>query len=210
MAATARNSGSADGERKKQDLKDVPPPPPAPLPCPSPTRHTHLDMQGTSVEDGPGRGRRRRRDHGDPGGCDLAGSRWAAETAAAHANVWATVALHPNEAPRIVLGDPDGWSRQGAREPGGMPALDEALAEIDALGRAGGGARRGRDRPRLLSVPGRRAWRPRSTPSAGTSTSPSGTARPWSSTTGTPTTTCCGLLAEEGAPETVVFHCFLR
>lgn len=45
----------------------------------------------------------------------------------------ATVALHPNEAPRIVLGDPDGWSRQGAREPGGDSALDEALAEIDRL-----------------------------------------------------------------------------
>jgi TatD DNase family protein len=32
-----------------------------------------------------------------------------------------------------VLGDPDGWSRQGARVPGGEAALDEALAEIDAL-----------------------------------------------------------------------------
>ena len=32
-----------------------------------------------------------------------------------------------------VHGDPDGWSRQGAREPGGVRALDEALAEIDRL-----------------------------------------------------------------------------
>lgn len=30
-------------------------------------------------------------------------------------------------------GDPDGWSRQGARQPGGDSALDEALAEIDRL-----------------------------------------------------------------------------
>ncbi|MGC5413389.1 TatD family hydrolase, partial [Streptomyces sp. DT225] len=59
--------------------------------------------------------------------------RWAAETAAAHANVHAAVALHPNEAPRIVHGDPDGWSRQGAREAGGTAALHEALTEIDAL-----------------------------------------------------------------------------
>jgi TatD DNase family protein len=66
-------------------------------------------------------------------GCDLKGSRWAAETAAAHDAVHATVALHPNEAPRIVHGDPDGWSRQGAREAGGQAALDEALAEIDRL-----------------------------------------------------------------------------
>ena len=67
-------------------------------------------------------------------GCDVAGSRWAAETAAAHPSVHASVALHPNEAPRIVHGEPEGgWSRQGAREPGGKAALDEALAEIDAL-----------------------------------------------------------------------------
>ena len=32
-----------------------------------------------------------------------------------------------------MLGDPDGWSRQGAREGGGDSALDDALAEIDAL-----------------------------------------------------------------------------
>jgi TatD DNase family protein len=76
-------------------------------------------------------------------GCDVKGSRWAAETAAAHDSVHAAVALHPNEAPRIVQGDPrgtsqppgagGGWSRQGAREPGGDAALDEALAEIDRL-----------------------------------------------------------------------------
>ena len=32
-------------------------------------------------------------------GCDLEGSRWAVETAAAHESVVAAVALHPNEAP---------------------------------------------------------------------------------------------------------------
>jgi TatD DNase family protein len=66
-------------------------------------------------------------------GCDVRGSQWAADTAAAYGNVHAAVALHPNEAPRIVRGDPDGWSRQGAREPGGQAALDAALAEIDRL-----------------------------------------------------------------------------
>jgi TatD DNase family protein len=35
--------------------------------------------------------------------------------------------------PRIVHGDPDGWSRQGARQPGGLAALDTALEEIAAL-----------------------------------------------------------------------------
>jgi TatD DNase family protein len=70
-------------------------------------------------------------------GCDVKGSHWAAETAAAHPSVHASVALHPNEAPRIVHGDPEGSSRQGAREPGGRAALDEALAEIDALAALG-------------------------------------------------------------------------
>jgi TatD DNase family protein len=95
--------------------------------------HTHLDMQRGSVVEALAKA-------GSVGvttviqvGCDLAGSRWAARTAAAHDGVWAAVALHPNEAPRIVHGDPDGWSRQEAREPGGEAALDAALAEIDAL-----------------------------------------------------------------------------
>lgn len=39
----------------------------------------------------------------------------------------------PQRSPRIVHGDPDGWSRQGARGPGGDGALDEALAEIERL-----------------------------------------------------------------------------
>jgi TatD DNase family protein len=68
-------------------------------------------------------------------GCDLAGSRWAARTAEEYPQIWATVALHPNEAPRIVHGDPaGGWSRQETERPaGGAAALDAQLDEIDAL-----------------------------------------------------------------------------
>ncbi|MEU3303293.1 TatD family hydrolase [Streptomyces sp. NPDC006678] len=112
---------------------DTPPPLPAPLRVPVADSHTHLDMQSGTVEEG-------LRKAASVGvttvvqvGCDIKGSRWAAETAAAHENVRAAVALHPNEAPRIVHGDPDGWSRQGTREAGGDTALDEALAEIDRL-----------------------------------------------------------------------------
>ncbi|WP_375781910.1 TatD family hydrolase [Streptomyces zingiberis] len=95
--------------------------------------HTHLDMQSGTVEAALAAAAAVGVTRVVQVGCDLAGSRWAAETAAAHESVWATVALHPNEAPRIVLGDPDGWSRQGARVPGGDAALDAALDEIDAL-----------------------------------------------------------------------------
>ncbi|MEV7678192.1 TatD family hydrolase [Streptomyces sp. NPDC088341] len=113
--------------------KQAPPPLPEPLRVPVADSHTHLDMQDGSVEES-------LRKAASVGvttviqvGCDLKGSRWAAETAAAYENVHAAVALHPNEAPRIVHGDPDGWSRQGARESGGDTALDDALAEIDRL-----------------------------------------------------------------------------
>ncbi|MET8688376.1 TatD family hydrolase [Streptomyces sp. NPDC004732] len=112
---------------------DVPPPLPAPLRVAVADSHTHLDMQSGTVEEGLAKAASVGVTTVVQVGCDVRGSRWAAETAAAHDSVHATVALHPNEAPRIVLGDPDGWSRQGERAPGGDAALDEALAEIDRL-----------------------------------------------------------------------------
>ncbi|MFF1378550.1 TatD family hydrolase [Streptomyces sp. NPDC058308] len=112
---------------------DVPPPPPEPLRVPVADSHTHLDMQSGTVEEGLAKAAAVGVTTVVQVGCDVRGSRWAAETAAAHDGVHAAVALHPNEAPRIVHGDPDGWSRQGARAPGGDTALDEALTEIDRL-----------------------------------------------------------------------------
>ncbi|GKQ40028.1 TatD family hydrolase [Streptomyces sp. A012304] len=113
--------------------KNTPPPLPAPLQVPVADSHTHLDMQSGTVEEALAKAASVGVTTVVQVGCDVRGSRWAAETAAAHDAVHAAVALHPNEAPRIVHGDPDGWSRQGAREPGGAAALDEALAEIDRL-----------------------------------------------------------------------------
>ncbi|GGU85904.1 AraC family transcriptional regulator [Streptomyces albospinus] len=113
--------------------KDTPPPLPEPLRVPVADSHTHLDMQETTVEAALAKAAAVGVTTLVQVGCDLNGSRWAADTAAAHPDVHAAVALHPNEAPRIVFGDPDGWSRQAAREGGGDAALDAALAEIDAL-----------------------------------------------------------------------------
>ena len=96
-------------------------------------------------------------------GCDLPGARWAVETAATHPAIVAGVALHPNEAPRLA--------EEGR--------LEAALEEIEAL--ATGSARvravgeTGLDHFRTA----RRAGPPRSCRSAGTWTSPSGSARPW-------------------------------
>ena len=53
-------------------------------------------------------------------GCDVAGSRWAAATAAEHDDIWAAVALHPNEAPRI-------------HAEGGLNAIEAAWGEIEQL-----------------------------------------------------------------------------
>ncbi|MFF0203588.1 TatD family hydrolase [Streptomyces sp. NPDC005017] len=113
--------------------KNAAPPLPVPLAVPVADSHTHLDMQSGTVEEALAKAASVGVTTVVQVGCDVAGSRWAAATAAVHDAVHATVALHPNEAPRIVHGDPDGWSRQGARRPGGEAGLDEALAEIDRL-----------------------------------------------------------------------------
>ncbi|MEV6313880.1 TatD family hydrolase [Streptomyces sp. NPDC051776] len=149
MAATAQN-GSGKGETpggnagSGRDGRSASPPPlPEPLRIPVADSHTHLDMQEPTVEEAVAAAMSVGVTTLVQVGCDVAGSRWAAETAAAYETVHATVALHPNEAPRIVLGDPGGASqppgagggrsRRGAREPGGQDALDAALAEIDSL-----------------------------------------------------------------------------
>ncbi|WP_435246235.1 TatD family hydrolase [Streptomyces sp. NRRL F-5630] len=119
---------------KAKDDKTAPPPLPEPLRVAVADAHTHLDMQAGTVDEALAKAASVGVTRLVQVGCDLAGSRWAAETAGAYENILATVALHPNEAPRIVHGDPEGgWSRQGERPGGGEAALDEALAEIDRL-----------------------------------------------------------------------------
>ncbi|MGW7349675.1 TatD family hydrolase [Streptomyces sp. NPDC054784] len=100
-----------------------PPPSPEPLRVPVADSHTHLDMQDTTVEEAVARAASVGVDTLVQVGCDLERSRWAAETAAAYPSVHATVALHPNEAPRLEA-------------EGGLGALDAALdgiAELAAL-----------------------------------------------------------------------------
>ncbi|MDQ0961257.1 TatD DNase family protein [Streptomyces sp. B4I13] len=128
------------GDRADQSAA---PPLPAPLGVPVADSHTHLDMQSGTVAEALAKAASVGVTTVVQVGCDVRGSRWAAETAAAHDSVHAAVALHPNEAPRIVHGDPGGTSqppragggrsRHGARTAGGTAALDEALAEIDRL-----------------------------------------------------------------------------
>lgn len=121
-------------KKTAEDDRRTPPPAPEPLRVPVADSHTHLDMQQTTVPEALAQAAAVGVDTLVQVGCDLDGSRWAAETAARHPAVWATVALHPNEAPRIVHGDGDDWARrEDRREPGGPVALDAQLDEIDAL-----------------------------------------------------------------------------
>ncbi|MBL1099001.1 TatD family hydrolase [Streptomyces coffeae] len=207
MAKTGPAPGGSEKANGAQKEKNAPPPLPEPLRVPVADSHTHLDMQSGTVEEALAKAASVGVTTVVQVGCDIAGSRWAAETAAAHESVWATVALHPNEAPRIVLGDPDGWSRQGAREPGGEAALDAALAEIDALAAL--------DQVRGVGETGLDYFR----------TGPEGMAaqeRSFRRHIGIAKAhgkalvihdrdahdDVLRILAEEGTPETVVFHCF--
>src|SRR5690606_41872560 len=111
--------GKRSGEAVRNRNAETPPPAPEPLRVAVADSHTHMDMQGP-----------------DPAeviaaaeavgvtpliqiGVDLPSSRWAAESPTEHPAVYPAVALHPNEAPRIVHGD-------------GAPA-----AEVSATARAG-------------------------------------------------------------------------
>jgi len=105
---------------------------PEPLPLPVADSHTHLDMQDRSVEESLALSAAVNVTTLVQVGCDVPSSEWAARVAAEQESVHATVALHPNEGPRLVLGDVDGWSRKH-REPGGARALEDALRRIDEL-----------------------------------------------------------------------------
>ena len=105
----------------------VRPPLPEPLPSPVVDTHCHLDIADgdagaewlgieAAVEAAASVGVTRIVQIG----CDLPSSRWSVAAADAHPSVLATVSLHPNEAPRLF-------------ESGGRAALDAAYAEIAEL-----------------------------------------------------------------------------
>ncbi|MGQ0847033.1 MAG: TatD family hydrolase [Sporichthyaceae bacterium] len=101
----------------EQDPRNTPPPAPEPLRVPVPDSHTHLDLQETEVADAVAAAAAVGVDTLIQIGIDVPSSEWAAKVAAEHDRVWATVALHPNEAPRLT----------------GPGVLEAALERIDAL-----------------------------------------------------------------------------
>jgi len=83
-------------------MTSVPPPLPAPLRVPVLDAHTHLDMVGGDPRAGIDAAAAVGVTRLVQVGVDVASSRWSAALAAAEPAVVATVALHPNEAPRVA------------------------------------------------------------------------------------------------------------
>lgn len=105
-------------------MTDERPPAPDPLPHPVVDNHCHLDIgRGEAAWDA-GEAIAAAAAVGVPRivqiGCDLPGARWAVAAAAEHPALVAGVALHPNEAPRILAA-------------GGRQALEAAWDEIEQL-----------------------------------------------------------------------------
>jgi len=132
VAENEAGQGEKKRKRKSRERDETPPPAPEPLPAPVGDSHTHLDMQEPAAADIIAAADAVNVRTLVQVGVDVPSSQTAVELAAAFDRVHAAVALHPNEAPRLVLGDPDGWSGQD-RAPGGAAALEAALAEIDKL-----------------------------------------------------------------------------
>ncbi len=93
----------------------TPPPAPEPLAVPVLDSHTHLDLVGGDPREQIGAARAAGVDRLVQVGVDVDSSRWAVTLADTEPEVVATVGIHPNEAPRL-----------GAD-------LDEALRQIEAL-----------------------------------------------------------------------------
>ena len=120
--------------KDKSRTQDTPPPVPEPLPGPVADSHTHLDMQGRTAEESLKLAASVNVTTLVQVGCDVRSSEWAVQQASAFPEIHATVALHPNEGPRLVLGDMDEWAGRGARRAaGGEAALEAAIGRIAEL-----------------------------------------------------------------------------
>ncbi len=164
------------------------PAPPAPLPAPALDSHTHLDIMALPVPDVLAAARAAGISRVVTVGVDLESSRWSARCAAEHDAVYAAVAIHPNE---VAAAGPD---------------PEEVLAEIEALAR----------QPRVVAVgeTGLDYYRDHAAPDV---------QRWWfrehikiATRTGTALmihdreahADVLRILAADGAPARVVFHCF--
>ncbi|GAC1440092.1 MAG: TatD family hydrolase [Mycobacteriales bacterium] len=164
------------------------PPPPAPLTVPVLDSHCHLDIVGRDVGEQLAAARAVGIDTVVQVGIDLDSSRLSATVAEEHADVWAAVALHPNEAGR------------GAATPAALAEIETlaGLPQVVAVGETGLDHYRTGDDGRGPQEDSFRAHIAIAKRTATTLVIHDRDAHG----------DVLRVLAEEGAPERVVFHCF--
>jgi TatD DNase family protein len=116
VTAKALVGGSGGSSPRKHGAPWAPVP--EPLPAPAFDSHTHLDMLSEPVTSVIEQARAASIVRMVTVGCDLESSRWSAAQAAEHAEVYAAVAIHPNDTARAAQGE---------------SGFDGTLAEIAAL-----------------------------------------------------------------------------
>ena len=185
-------SGATVGEKvdlacwyaMKQEL----PPPPAPLAVPVLDSHTHLDIVGGDPAEGIDAARAVGVTRLVQVGVDVESSRWGAELAQRQGAVLATVALHPNEAPRVADLDESLRVIEGLAKHQRVRGIGETGLDTFRTGEAGREAQErsfrahiqlAKDTGKALVIHDRDAH-----------------------------ADILRVLDEEGAPETVVLHCF--
>ncbi|HEX3707917.1 MAG TPA: TatD family hydrolase [Mycobacteriales bacterium] len=89
---------SASGRERKPGREGEAPPAPPPLVVPAIDSHCHLDLMEVGVEEAMAAARAVGVERVVQIGIDVPSSRWSAELAASRDDVWAAVAVHPNEA----------------------------------------------------------------------------------------------------------------
>jgi TatD DNase family protein len=168
--------------------RDEPPPPPEPLRVPVPDSHTHLDLIGGNPVADIAAARAVGVDRLVQVGVDLESSRWAVRLARAQPAVLATVALHPNEAPRVRDLDEQLRVIEGLAKQDRVRGIGETGLDTFRTGEAGRAAQErsfrahiqiAKDTGRALVIHDRDAH-----------------------------ADVLRILDEEGAPDTVVLHCF--
>jgi TatD DNase family protein len=177
---------SESGRSRDADRRGEPPPPPEPLRSPALDSHCHLDLMDVPVDQAMSAARAAGIARVVQVGIDVPSSRWSVEVAQSRDDVWAAVAIHPNEA---HAADETAW--QAVAELAtrdrvvaiGETGLDHFRTEADGWAKQEESFRRhiqiAKDSGRALMIHDRDAH-----------------------------DDVLRVLASEGAPDRVVFHCF--
>jgi TatD DNase family protein len=179
-------STTASGRDRTAKREGEPPPLPAPLTTPAIDSHCHLDLMKVGVDEVMAAAKTAGIERVVQIGIDVPSSRWSVELAESREDVWAAVAVHPNEAhiadeeiwseierlaaaPRVVAVGETGLDHYRTEE-GGWESQEESFRRHIAIAKRTGKAVMIHDREAHDDV--------------------------------------LRVLESEGAPERVIFHCF--